>query len=428
MITQNNNITQYFNLILTKKLQKIMKKISILSLCLVSGMAVSAQKAVVKEATSAMKSGKEFTEVVKIMTPAFSDSETSNQVDTYYVPGKAGFKQYDDLLGKKQFGMLPEGGAVTMANALIGGYDYFLKALPLDSLPDEKGKVKPKYSKDIINTVAGHYSDFNVVAVDFWNAKDYDGAYRAWDIFLTLPKNATFAKEIKAFPDSTNAEVSFNQALAAWQADKFDNAIKSFRNAIALGYNKKAIYEYGIAVATGAKDNDALLEFASQGNSLYGSEDSQFLNQIINYYLQTEKYDEAVTFLEKGISENPSNAQYYALAGIIYDNKDDREKAITYYTKALELDPENGLANFYQGRALAAKAGKLGDDYNGQGYDQYKAQTIDPIYKQAAELLEKAYQVDPNNRSQILQVLQIVYYNLNDESGLESAKQRSQED
>jgi tetratricopeptide (TPR) repeat protein len=404
-----------------------MKKISILSLCLLTGMAVSAQKTVVKEATSAMKSGKDFTEVVKIMTPAFTDGETANLVDTYYVPGKAGFKQYDDLLGKKQFGMLPEGGALTMATALLGGYDYFVKALPLDSLPDEKGKVKPKYSKEIVNTIAGHYSDFNVVAVDFWNAKDFDNAYRSWDIFLSLPSNPVFAKEVKAFPDTVIAEVYFNQALAAWQAENCPNAVKSFRNAIAQGYNKKSVYEYGVAVASGANDNDALLEFASKGNELYGNEDPQFLNQIINYYLQTEKYDEAVNFLEKGISENPNNAQYYALAGIIYDNKNDREKAITYYTKALELDPDNGLANFYQGRALAAKAGKMSDDFNGQGYDQYKAQTLDPIYKEAVQLLEKAYNVDPNNRSQILQVLEIVYYNLNDESGLESVKQRREE-
>jgi tetratricopeptide (TPR) repeat protein len=390
-------------------------------------MAVSAQKTVVKEATSAMKSGKDFTEVVKIMTPAFTDGETANLVDTYYVPGKAGFKQYDDLLGKKQFGMLPEGGALTMATALLGGYDYFVKALPLDSLPDEKGKVKPRYSKEIVNTIAGHYSDFNVVAVDFWNAKDFDNAYRSWDIFLSLPSNPVFAKEVKAFPDTVIAEVYFNQALAAWQAENCPNAVKSFRNAIAQGYNKKSVYEYGVAVASGANDNDALLEFASKGNELYGNEDPQFLNQIINYYLQTEKYDEAVSFLEKGISENPNNAQYYALAGIIYDNKNDREKAITYYTKALELDPDNGLANFYQGRALAAKAGKMSDDFNGQGYDQYKAQTLDPIYKEAVQLLEKAYNVDPNNRSQILQVLEIVYYNLNDESGLESVKQRREE-
>jgi tetratricopeptide (TPR) repeat protein len=405
-----------------------MKKISILSLCLVSGLAVSAQKAVVKEATSAMKSGKDFTEVVKIMTPAFQNAETAKLVDTYYVPGKAGFKQYDDLLGKKQFGMLPEGGALTMANALLGGYDYYVKALPLDSIPDEKGKVKAKYSKEMIGAIAGHYSDFNVVAVDFWNAKDFDNAYRSWDIFLSLPSNPTFAKEVKAFPDTVVAEVSFNQALAAWQADKFDNAVKSFRKAIAKGYNKKAVYEYGVAVATGAKDNDALLEFATQGNELYGAEDSQFLNQIINYYLQTEKYDEAVSFLEKGIKEDPNNAQYYALAGIIYDNKDDREKAMTYYKKALKLDPNNGLANFYQGRALAAQAGKMSDDYNGQGYDQYKAKELDPIYRQSAKLLEKAYEVDENNRSQILQVLEIVYYNLNDEKGLESAKQRRLEE
>ena len=67
-----------------------MKKISILSLCLLSAVAVSAQKTVLKDAARAMKSGKPFTEVVQIITPAFSDAETKNNVDIYYIPGKAG--------------------------------------------------------------------------------------------------------------------------------------------------------------------------------------------------------------------------------------------------------------------------------------------------------------------------------------------------
>jgi tetratricopeptide (TPR) repeat protein len=391
-------------------------------------MAVSAQQTVVKEAEKAMKSGKDYTEVLKIVTPAFTNAETANDVETYFVPGKAGFTQYDDLFGKKQLNMLKDGEALKMATALLGGYDNYVKALPLDSIPDEKGKVKAKHSKEIIKVVAGHYADFKFVAVDFWNEKDYDNAYRSWDIYLNLPSNPTFGPMVKAEADTIVAEIYFNQALAAWQGDKFDLASKAFQNAIAKGYTKKPVYEYGVAVATSAKDNEALLKFAEEGNALYGSDDPQFLNQIINYYLQTEKYDEAISYLEKGIAENPNNAQYYALAGIIYDNKNDRDKAMANYEKALSIDPDNGLANFYEGRAIAAKAGNLSDDYNGNAYDKYKAQTLDPMFRESAAYLEKAYTVDENNRSQVLQLLEIVYYNLNDAAGMDSVKQRRLDD
>jgi tetratricopeptide (TPR) repeat protein len=401
-----------------------MKKFGILSLCLLAGMAVSAQKTVVKEANSAMNGNKDFTEVVKIMTPAFTNAETANDVDVYYVPGKAGFKQYDALFLKKQIGQLSDDDALKMAQALVGGYEYFLKALPLDSIPNEKGKVSLKRSKDIVKTVAGHYSDFSAVAIDFWNAKDYMGAYNAWDIYLNLPSSPVFGKSVTAVHDTVAAEVYYNQALAAWQAEAYDKAVTSFKNAIAKGYTKKEAFSYGMAVANGAKDNESLLEFASKGNDLYGADDSQFISQIVNYYLQTEKYDDAIVYLEKAISENPNNAQYYALSGIIYDNKNEREKAMSSYEKALSIDSENALANFYQGRSYALKAGTLSDEYTGSGFNDFKAKTLDPLYKQSAELLEKAYKLDENLRSDALRLLEIVYYNLNDEAGMESVKTR----
>lgn len=402
-----------------------MKKTSILGLCLLTAAAASAQITVVKEAEKAMKSGKPFTEVVTIVTPAFTDPSTAQLAQTYYVPGKAGFKQYDDVLGKRQIGMIKEGDPqITAAvNALLGGYDYFMKALPLDSLPNEKGQVKPKYSKDILSTIQGHQNDFNTAAVDFWQAKEYDNAYKSWDIFLAFQKNPRFPKA-QQFPDSTIADITYNQGLAAWQANNFDAALNSFRKSLALGNDKKQLFEYAIAVANNAKNNDAILEFAEAGNRLYGHDDPQFINQIINYYLNTEKYDEAMNILNNAIAADPQNAQYYALEGIIYDNQKNRTKSLECYDKALSLNPQNAIALFYKGRALAAQAGELSDNYNGNSYDAYKASTLAPLYRQSIELLEKAYELDPNNRHQILQVLEIDYYNLNDQAGMDSVKER----
>ena len=402
-----------------------MKKTSIIGLCLITAATATAQKTVVKEAEKAMKTGKPFTEVVTIITPAYSNPETEKSAEAYYSPGKAGFKQYDDVLGKKQVGLIkPEDPKVVeAAEALLGGYEYFMKALPLDSLPNEKGQVKPKYSKDIIGTLQGHQTDFNIAAVDFWSAKKYDKAYDSWEVFLNFKNNSRFPKA-QQFPDSTMSEVAYNQALAAWQANNLENSLKSFRKAVKLGYDKKSLYEYAVAVASNAKNNEALLEFAQAGNEKYGKEDAQFINQIINYYLQTEKYDEARAYLDNAIAADPQNAQYYALEGIIYDNQKNRDKAMECYQKSLDLNPENPLGLFYMGRAYCAKAGELQDNYSGNNYDNYKATELAPMYKKSIELLEHAYKVDENNRDQILKVLDIAYYNINDSAGQESVKQR----
>lgn len=117
-----------------------MKKILFLMACASVGFSLSAQEAVVKEAEKAMKSGKPYTEVMTIIAPAQTNPETQNNVRVYYIPGKAGFKQYDELLGRNQLGMLKEGEDVIMATALLGGYDNFIKALPstLLSMPKVK--------------------------------------------------------------------------------------------------------------------------------------------------------------------------------------------------------------------------------------------------------------------------------------------------
>jgi len=406
-----------------------MKKILFFLACAACGLSLSAQQDVVKEAEKAMKSGKSYKEVFTLIQPAMNNPETSNDVKTYYIPGKAGFKQYDDLLGRKQLGMLKEGEELAMAVAMLGGYDNFVKALPLDSLPNEKGKIKPKYSKEIKSTIAGHYNDFTDIAATFWNEKDYENAYRGWDIFVELSKNPELY-DIKVQPDTVVANFMFNRGLAAWQADDLASATRSFREAIENGYDTPECFQYGMATATGASLNDDLLFFATEGNRLYGKEDNQYINNIINYYLKVEKYDEAIAYLEAAIKENPSVGQYYALEGIIYDNKNDLDKSIELYRKSIELDPTNGLGNFYLGRALLLKAGRMSDNYAGEPmqFDNYKAKTLDPIYREGIEYLENAYKNDPNNRSDILKALDAGYYQLNDAAGMESVNQRKLED
>ncbi len=406
-----------------------MKKIIILSAIAMTAVAVSAQEAVIKEAEKAMKSGKSLEEVEAIMLPATKDATTAKMAITYYVPGKAAFKAYDDLLGKRQFGMFKADDPKTpgvfagMAKNLVAGYDYYIKALALDTVIDAKGKVKTKYSKEIVSTLQGHYHDYNSAAVDFWGVKDYANAYRSWEIFLEFPKNPTLAKDLKNVPaDSILCEIMYNQALAAWQNNDFAKAVAAFKNAAENGYDKEQLFEYGAAVATSANDLESLKYFATKGSELFPSTDN-FVNLLINYYLGAKKYDEALAYISEAIAKNPNNAQYYSLQGVIYDNQQKAEDAMKSYEKALSINPNNSIANLYYGVGLSVKASALSDSYNGDNYDAYKKSTVVPLLLDAAKYLRKAYDDDKNIRSECLKALDLIYYNLEDAEGQEWVKQ-----
>lgn len=395
--------------------------------CAATALSMSAQQSVVKDAEKAMKSGKPYTEVYQMILPAMSNPETEKEAATYYIPGKAGFTQYDNLIAPQQFGRLKEGEDMVMAVALLGGYDNFVKALPLDSVTDAKGKVKTKYSKDIVNQIAGHYNDFTAIGVTFYNAKDYKNAYRAWNTFVELSENAD-RFGIKAANDSTVANFLLNSGLAAWQDGDNALATRSFMKAAKKGYDKETAWQYGLATAIQANDEEALQYFATTGNERYGAEDTQYINSLINYYLKAEKYDDAIRYLDAAIAQNPSNGQYYALEGIIYESKNDDAKAMDLYKKAVELDPTNGLANYYYGRALSIEAGKMADAAPEAEINQIYREQLKPRYDEAIKVLEIAYENDKNNRSNTLNLLEQLYYVTNNEEGMESVKQRRLDD
>ena len=410
-----------------------MKKLSFLALSLASVFAASAQQAVLKEAERAMKSGADVAKVVEIVTPAFSDPETATLAQTWYIPGKAAFSQYDKLLGIKAFKPDdPQVDPVKMANMLISGYDYFMKALPLDSVADAKGKIKTKYSKDIVNTLAGHFSDYSAAGADLFNAKDYKGAYQAWGIFTDILENPTLAKGVSKVPNDTLiGEIYFNQALAAWQADDFNGSFEAFMNAKNKGYNKKQLYDYAMAVAQNIPDNEKVLMVAREALPLYGAEDNNYMAQIVNYYLQAKDFDNAFKVINDAIAAEPNNAQYYVIQGVLYENQEKRPEAKAAYEKARTIDPKNAQAQFNFGRILCeeAYAASDGAPTSPKEYDEYYNANIKPLFVQAADVLESAYTLDQEQNPEypngdILKYLENVYYNLNDEAKLNDVKKR----
>ena len=397
-----------------------MKKISLLGLCLFAIGSASAQNDIVKQVDRALKAGNvDYAAAREQIAPALTNPETKESAYAWYTAGKLEFDAYDNMLAKKQLGQ--EASCKEMGKALIDGYNIFMKAMPFDQIPNEKGKVKPKYTKSIVNTIGGHFNDYHIIACDLWGAEDFKGAYDAWAIYLDLGENPAFAKAMTVPHDTIMGEIAYNKALAAWKAEMLDEALQAFEYAKNKGYNKKAVYDYAISVAALAQKNDVVYALAAEGYKYYGKEDPKFIQLIINGYIEKQDYEQANAMLDEAIAAEPGNAVYYNLKGVICESQKDNETALEFYQKATEIDATLASAFYNYGRKLCEKAYGISDssaELSQAEYNKVRAEQIDPLLKLAAEQLEKAFQLDEENQRDALRYLRNVYYNLGDDENL----------
>ncbi|MDE6368609.1 MAG: tetratricopeptide repeat protein, partial [Muribaculaceae bacterium] len=254
---------------------------------------------------------------------------------------------------------------------------------------------------------------------------DYNGAYKSWDIYLSMSAQPTKFKGIQVPADTLLAEIAYNQALAAWQAHNEKASLECFLKSKNMGYHKKQIYDYAIAVASELGDTATLLAIAREAVPLYGDEDPMYLNQIINDYLIKQDFNNALKYINEAITKDPNNPEYYVVLGVIYENQENRANAKDAYQKALAADPDNAKANYYYGRAIYQDAYDASDKGPSDAslINAYFESTVKPILEESAKYLEKANQLDPENPDP-LKLLENVYYSLNDEAKLNDVQNR----
>lgn len=400
-----------------------MKKICVLTVGLLAAASMTAQVAVVKEAEKAFKGADNYAayeKALQLITPAFSNSETDKEAQTYWIPGKAGFKLYDDLFAKKTFGQ--DVNLVDMSNALLDGYTYGMKALSLDTVVDAKGKVKTKLSKDIVSQISGHANDFLNAGAAYWDAREFKKAYEAFNAYLDIPANPRLGKNAPAaLPDSTVAQIRYNCALAAWQAEMLDKAAEAFDNLLAVGYDDPAAYDYAYSVAYNLQDEGRKLKYSQLALDKFGTKDPKFLQRIVSSYIDSKQFDKAKTMLNDAIAADPNNSAYFLSLGVLLEQENDYAGAKDAYQKAVNLDGENALNNLYYGRMLVQQYNDLDQgaaNMPQSEYNKYNYETMRPIILEAVKYLEKAYQLDAE-QTDALRYLKNIYYVLNDGANLE---------
>lgn len=399
-----------------------MKKIGLLGLGLLTAASAFAQANVVKDVEHMLKgSSPNYAEALKAIHPALTNPETANTMMPWYLAGKAAFGVFDEAFKNESIGqtLTPE-QKKQAGNAYVDGYDYYLKALRLDSVPDAKGKIKPKKSKEILKTLNGGYPYMRTAAIFLMQASDFDDAYDAWEYYVTLPENPLMGKEAPAvLPDSVRGESMFYQANSMLASDqmnadpeKVKKAMNKLNKVLDTDYKNQDVYVYGIIAANRLNDKEQKNRFAQAGYDNYGTSDITFVGELINSKLDVDDYDGALKYVDEAIAATaPDNksmlAQIYTIRGIIEFRRDNNDAARTALEKALEYNPEYPDALFNLAQVILNTVDKKTMENANVSTADFK----DEILK-AADMLKKVYELDDVKYSSIPDTLYRIYYNL----------------
>ena len=388
--------------------------------CLVAAGAFAQTKSVNRAFNEAKMESPNFSEARENIQGALTNPETQDVAKTWYVAGYIENRAFDNNWTMRQMNQSVDEGA--MYNALYDCYEYYLKAAALDTLPDEKGKVKPKYLKDIRNTLKKNHDFFRYAGGYYFNEGDFNSACKVWGAYLEIPKIG-FMDVAKLPMDTLYQETKFNSAIAAMRAENNKLAIQYLEDLKDSDYDPKGVYDLLIYGYNMERDTVNLINTLKEAADkiVATDEDFQYIPQLINLYITSGNYDEAIEYLKKVLTSEPMNAEYWKVLGGLYGTLEKEEKAIECLNKAIEINPEyvdalGELGRIYYNRAVNYN-GEISAISDNNLYRQEKEAKVIPAFKQALPYYEKAHQLNPEEY-QYKVALRGIYYNLGDAENL----------
>ena len=394
-----------------------MKRVLLTVALCVAASASFAQKKVVNEAQSIAKgSNADFGEARTLIKGALENPETKDDAKTWYVAGFIEDQQFNAERAKQILGQQPN--EPVMYEALYGILPYFQKAYELDQLPNEKGKVKPKYTKDIKSILsANHVYLFNGGAY-YFDKQEYKKAYDFFNQYVEISELPMFAGTQTAEKDSTFMTVQFYAAAAASLAKDSRLAIAALERAKNTPYRQYDVYQYlcyEYGEARTAQDSVMLEKTFEEGMQVF-PDSAFFLNNLINTYIYSNRNEKALEMLNVAIQKNPNDANLYNVMGRVYETGlKDYANAEKNFQIALEKDPNltDALSNigriyYNQGVNKLSEANMINDS---KKYQEELSMAKD-LFKKALPYYKRAHEAEPEKMDNMI-ALRGIYYNLN---------------
>jgi len=287
---------------------------------------------------------------------------------------------------------------------LTEALESYQKALELDE--------KDRYSNNVKIKLTLLTNDLTNQAVQGFNNENFEQALRSFEQILDI-QDLDIIKQDN--PDVVDTIIIFNAALAAFNAELYDKAIEYYEEAAKYGYNGARTYSLMANAYQLQNDTLQALNVLKEGFEKY-PEDNVVLTTMIQIYLDLEKREEALKYLNMAIEQDPSNATFYFARGTLYEKMGNEQNAIDSYDSAIEADSEYFDAYYNLGALYYNKGVKqieVANTVPASENDKYQEELkkADKWFKDALPYMEKCYELN-DGHIMTLESLKNLYYRL----------------
>ena len=411
-----------------------MKKVLFVAALLIGATSMSfAQEKTVKEAKKiANGTNPDFAKAEELINQALVNPETKDLAETWDVAGFIQRRRSEEEM-KNAYLRKPY-DTLQVYNSALNMCRYYFKCDELAQVPNEKGKIKNKYRKSNSATMLNERGNLINGGIQYYNtylgSQSKEDGQKALDFFGTyvdFANHPMFEKENLLQTDTILPTIAYYASMVATRLEDYPSVLKYAPYA----KDDKEVGKFAMELESTAlkAEGDTAKWIASLQEGIQKYPDHQFFfGNLIDYYSNSNKYDEALKFADNMLAKDPNNTFYLYVKGYLYHNmytvlreKDAAQaaealnKAIEFYQKTTEIDPNYAEAYSNLGLVYCLQAQDFSEkattDVNDPKYQQDQA-ALKVFYEKARPCYEKARQLQPEKKELWLNGLYRVYYNL----------------
>ena len=269
-----------------------------------------------------------------------------------------------------------------------------LECFKYDAEPNEKGKVKPRFTSALTPLIANARMQLVTAGNYYAQLNDQDNVLKYWGSFLDTD-NLPFFQSTKAQEKQFLGQVAYYTAQYANQAKKYDLAEKYADIATQDTSVAKQAQAFKLAMAQrNLKTKADSVAYVQKLAAMYEKEpdNEMIFGQLSNFYSLMGMTKEFDALVEAKIAKNPNDFTAWALKGQALMNRNstasnpDWKGCVEAFKKAVSIDQTNPVVYTYLGFSMNAMASAINGD---------RAQQL-ALYKESMGYLDKAKELDPN--------------------------------
>lgn len=385
-----------------------MKKLMIVAL-----MAVAANNAFAQDALKSILKSKDYTEAKSLVSSNLSSLNNEQKAKAYNklvdlamvkVNKETGVMSANQLatqLGQgKEEPVDKDGLYAALSNALTDA----MECDKYDNMPNEKGKVAPKFHKANQAKLWGLRVHLISAGQDASDKNDNKTAFNNYSLYVESGLAPLFADMDKTkAPDTYLGEVARVAAVYASQADDMTSANRYCDVALKDTASYKAALSLKMyLMQRGLKTREDSVKCVNTLEELYAKDQSEdIFSNLATFYGSLGMKDKQLEVINKRLAASPNDFMALAIKGQAEMNDSKWDDAIADFKKATATK-EDALVLTWLGFCINNKAAALATQA------QQK-----PLLEETQKYLEKARQIDPNQeRANWRYLLYNTYYNL----------------